>query len=65
MDYSTSILESLGEGIAAFDVDRRALMANVYLKVLMGWSGDPVVGQVPEVLFAERPQILRIIVLWN
>ncbi|MCZ6632990.1 MAG: ATP-binding protein [bacterium] len=61
MDYSTSILESLGEGIAAFDVDRRALMANAYLKDLMGWARVSVVGQVPDTLFAQRPQILSIL----
>jgi len=61
VDYSLSILESMGEGIVAFDQDERAVMANAYLISLMSWEGRPVVGEGPEQLFAERPEMLRIV----
>ncbi len=60
-DYSTPILESLGEGIVAFDGQRRAVMANAYLISLMGWEARPVAGEKPETLFGEWPEILRIL----
>ena len=61
MDYSASILEGLGEGIVAFDKTHRAVMANAHLIALMGWDKQAVCGAVPEVLFAQRPELLRIL----
>ena len=61
MDYSASILEGLGEGILAFDETHRAVMANAHLIALMGWDKQSVCGASPEVLFAQRPELLRIL----
>ena len=61
MDYSASILEGLGEGIVAFDKTHRAVMANAHLIALMGWDKQVVCGASPEVLFAQRPELLRIL----
>ncbi len=61
MDYSASILEGLGEGIVAFDKTHRAVMANTHLIALMGWDKQAVCGASPEVLFAQRPELLRIL----
>ena len=60
-DYSASILEGLGEGIVAFDQTHRAVMANTHLIALMGWDKQAVCGASPEVLFAQRPELLRIL----
>ena len=60
-DYSASILEGLGEGIVAFDKTHRAVMANAYLIALMEWDKQAVCGASPEELFAQRPELLRIL----
>ena len=60
-DYSASILEGLGEGIVAFDKTHRAVMANTHLIALMGWDKQAVCGASPEELFAQRPELLRIL----
>ena len=60
-DYSASLLGSLGEGIVAFDSSEQALTANDYLVSLMGWESRSVDGETAEALFAERPEILRIL----
>ena len=60
-DYNASILQGLGEGIVAFGENGYAVMANAYLVHLIDWSGPTVQGQTFETLFAERPEILRII----
>ena len=60
-DYSTSILEGLGEGIAAFDKAGRVVMANAHLVTLIGWDGQTIVGELAATLFAERPELLRIL----
>ena len=61
MEDSFSILESLSEGIVAFDEDREAIMTNPYFVSLMGWEGEVVEGKASGVLFADRPEILRIL----
>ena len=61
VDYSASILESLSEGIVAFDGNRRSVMANSYMVLLMGWQGRPVVGETPESLFSERPDLMKLL----
>ena len=60
-DYSTSILQGLGEGIIAFDKTHRAVMVNVHLTTLMGWAEQTVYGASPEQLFVQRPELLRIL----
>ena len=60
-DYSASVLESLGEGIIAFDEAWRAITANAYLVSLMGWTHRPVVGETPDALFEGRDEMLRIL----
>ena len=60
-DYSASILEGLGEGIVAFDKTHRAVMVNAHLIALMGWDKQTVCGASPEMLFSQRPELLRIL----
>ncbi len=60
-DYSASILEGLGEGIVAFDKTHRAVMVNAHLIALMGWDKQTVCGASAETLFAQRPELLRIL----
>ena len=60
-DYSASILEGLGEGIVAFDKTHRVVMVNGHLITLMGWDEQTVYGALPEQLFAQRPELLRIL----
>ena len=60
-EFSTSILESLREGIVAFGADRRAVMANGSVISLMGWEGRPVVGESVDALCGARLDLLRIL----
>ncbi len=61
VDHSASILESLNEGIVAFDGNRRAVMANASLVSLMGWGGRPVVGETSSALLGDRSDLLRVL----
>ncbi|MFT5367138.1 MAG: PAS domain S-box-containing protein [Candidatus Latescibacterota bacterium] len=60
-DYSVSILESLGEGILALDQNRRVVMINAYLLKLLSLKKEDIMGQIPELIFAERSDLLRVI----
>jgi len=60
-DYSISILESLGEGILALGHDRQVVMVNPYFLRLFLKHKEDVIGCLPEALFDERLDILRII----
>ncbi|MDP6037617.1 MAG: ATP-binding protein [Candidatus Latescibacteria bacterium] len=60
-DYSASILEGLAEGIVAFDDEGCVVMANAYLVALIGLAGQTPIGKSAETLFADRPEILRIL----
>ena len=61
VDHSASILESLSEGVVAFDGHRRVVMANASFVSLMGWQGRPVVGETAEALFGGRSGLLRVL----
>ncbi len=61
MDYSAAILESLSEGIVAFDGARRAVMANPCMIGMMGWDDRPVMGETVEALIGGRPDLLRLV----
>lgn len=61
MDYSAAILESLSEGIIAFDGARRAVMANPSLISMMGWTGRAVTGETVDALIGSRPDLLRLV----
>ena len=57
-DYGISIVESLGEGILAFDQMQKVVMANSYVQKLLAKSQDKIMGQSPEFLLADRLSIL-------
>jgi PAS domain S-box-containing protein len=61
-DYSASILENLGEGILAFDQNTRVVTINGYLLKLLSLQKENVMGQIPESMFAERSDLLGVIV---
>ena len=61
MDYSAEILESLSEGIVAFDGSRRAVMANPCMIDMMGWAGRSVMGETVDALMGNRPDLLRLV----
>jgi len=56
-DQSKAVLESLGEGILAFDEDKRVVVANSYATGLLGWTGS-VEGVRAATLLENSPQIL-------
>ncbi|MBT4139863.1 MAG: PAS domain S-box protein [Candidatus Latescibacteria bacterium] len=60
-DYGISIVESLGEGILAFDQMQKVVMANSYVQKLLAKSQDKIMGQSPEFLLADRPDLLRML----
>ena len=59
-DQSKAVLESLGEGIVAFDGDHQAIVANSYVSDLMGWSGS-IVGVDADDLLAGVPEVRELV----
>ena len=59
-DQSKTVLESLGEGIIAFDATRVAVVANTYASDLMGWAGT-IEGEGAGDLLARLPDVLDLI----
>lgn len=60
-DYGISIVESLGEGILAFDQSQKVVMANSYVLKLLAKKKEEVMGQLPAVLLADRPDLFRML----
>lgn len=59
-DQSKTVLESLGEGIIAFDADRTAVVANSYASDLIGWDGR-VEGVSASDLLSGLPGVLNLV----
>ena len=59
-DPSKNVLESLGEGIIAFDADRNAIVANSRASDLVGWP-EKVEGFGAATLFENIPELLELV----
>ena len=60
-EYSTALLEGLNEGLIAFDLQRKAVLANGASIRLLGLAGQEVAGRRADELFAGRPELLKIL----
>ena len=59
-DQSKTVLESLGEGIIAFDASHVAVVANSYASDLMGWQGA-IEGVLATDLLVNIPDVLEFV----
>ena len=59
-DQSKTVLESLGEGIIAFDADGLAVVANSFAADLMGWNGA-IEGVQAADLLVNMPDVLELV----
>ena len=60
-EYSAALLEGLNEGVIAFDLQRKAVLANGASIRLLGLAGQEVAGRRADELFAGRPELLKIL----
>lgn len=61
LDYCISVFESLEEGILAFDQECTVVLSNEYLLRLLSLKKEDVIGQRYDVLFLDKPDLLRIL----
>ena len=58
MNVPKAVLDSLHEGVVAFDMDSRLVFANLAAISLMGWSNRKVVGESAVDLFRDQSELL-------
>ncbi len=60
-EYSAALVQSLNEGVIAFDHHRFAVLANGASIRLLGLAGRKVIGRTADDLFAGLPELLKIL----